>query len=74
MDLNLIAVIVGIVSAVSSNVKFDTYIYMPKLEYAYTNEQVFNMLTNNGAIKGMYMESNPFPLFEPPSFNVPPCA
>jgi hypothetical protein len=46
-----------IVSAVSSNVKFDTYIYMPKLEYAYTNEQVFNMLTNNGAIKGMYMEN-----------------
>lgn len=30
---------------------------MPKLEYAYTNEQVFNMLTNNGAIKGMYMEN-----------------
>lgn len=46
-----------IVSAVSSNVKFDTYIYMPKLEYAYTNEQVFNMLTNNGAIKGIYMEN-----------------
>lgn len=46
-----------IVSAVSSNIKFDTYIYMPKLEYAYTNEQVFNMLTNNGAIKGIYMEN-----------------
>lgn len=30
---------------------------MPKLEYAYTNEQVFNMLTNNGAIKGIYMEN-----------------
>ena len=44
-------------SSVGSSVKFDTYIYMPKLEYAYTNEQVFNMLTNNGAIKGMYMEN-----------------
>ena len=44
-------------SLVGSSVKFDTYIYMPKLEYAYTNEQVFNMLTNNGAIKGMYMEN-----------------
>lgn len=44
-------------SSVVSSVKFDTYIYMPKLEYAYTNEQVFNMLTNNGAIKGMYMEN-----------------
>lgn len=44
-------------SSVESSVKFDTYIYMPKLEYAYTNEQVFNMLTNNGAIKGMYMEN-----------------
>ena len=44
-------------SLVGSIVKFDTYIYMPKLEYAYTNEQVFNMLTNNGAIKGMYMEN-----------------
>lgn len=44
-------------SSVGSSVKYDTYIYMPKLEYAYTNEQVFNMLTNNGAIKGMYMEN-----------------
>ena len=44
-------------SSVGSSVKFDTYIYMPKLEYAYTNEQVFNMLTNNGAIKGIYMEN-----------------
>lgn len=44
-------------TSVGSSVKFDTYIYMPKLEYAYTNEQVFNMLTNNGAIKGMYMEN-----------------
>lgn len=44
-------------SLVGSSVKFDTYIYMPKLEYAYTNEQVFNMLTNNGAIKGIYMEN-----------------
>lgn len=44
-------------SSVDSSVKYDTYIYMPKLEYAYTNEQVFNMLTNNGAIKGMYMEN-----------------
>lgn len=44
-------------SSVGSSVKFDTSIYMPKLEYAYTNEQVFNMLTNNGAIKGMYMEN-----------------
>ena len=44
-------------SSVGSSVKFDTYIYMPKLEYAYTNEQVFNMLTNNGEIKGMYMEN-----------------
>ena len=44
-------------SSVESSVKYDTYIYMPKLEYAYTNEQVFNMLTNNGAIKGMYMEN-----------------
>ena len=44
-------------SSVESSVKFDTYIYMPKLEYAYTNEQVFNMLTNNGAIKGIYMEN-----------------
>lgn len=44
-------------SLVGSSVKYDTYIYMPKLEYAYTNEQVFNMLTNNGAIKGMYMEN-----------------
>lgn len=44
-------------SSVGSSVKFDTYIYRPKLEYAYTNEQVFNMLTNNGAIKGMYMEN-----------------
>lgn len=43
--------------SVGSSVKYDTYIYMPKLEYAYTNEQVFNMLTNNGAIKGMYMEN-----------------
>nr|DAO46441.1 MAG TPA: Putative tail protein [Caudoviricetes sp.] len=44
-------------SSVGSSVKYDTYIYIPKLEYAYTNEQVFNMLTNNGAIKGMYMEN-----------------
>lgn len=44
-------------SSVWPSVKYDTYIYMPKLEYAYTNEQVFNMLTNNGAIKGMYMEN-----------------
>lgn len=44
-------------SSVGSSVKYDTYIYMPKLEYAYTNEQVFNMLTNNGAIKGIYMEN-----------------
>lgn len=44
-------------SSVGSSVKFDTYIYMPKLEYAYTNEQVFNMLTNNGAIKGIYMKN-----------------
>lgn len=44
-------------SSVGSSVKYDAYIYMPKLEYAYTNEQVFNMLTNNGAIKGMYMEN-----------------
>lgn len=44
-------------SSVGSSVKFYTYIYMPKLEYAYTNEQVFNMLTNNGAIKGIYMEN-----------------
>lgn len=44
-------------SSVGSSVKYDTYIYMPKLKYAYTNEQVFNMLTNNGAIKGMYMEN-----------------
>ena len=44
-------------SSVGYSVKFDTYIYMPKLEYAYTNEQVFNMLTNNGAIKGIYMEN-----------------
>ena len=31
------------------------YIYLPDVRHGYTSEDVFNLLTNNGKIEGMYM-------------------
>lgn len=32
-------------------------VYHPEVKFGYTSEDIFNMLTNNGALKGMYMKN-----------------
>lgn len=34
------------------------YIYRPRVSYAATQEETFNDLTNNGALRGIYMKNN----------------
>ena len=43
--------------SINGGANYELYIYAPEMNYAYTTVQVFNMLTNNGALKGIYMEN-----------------
>ena len=36
---------------------FKLYVYKPEVIYSYTPEDILNMLTNNGAMDGIYMEN-----------------
>lgn len=41
----------------NSYTKNTILIYRPEVTFGYTSSDIFNMLTNNGAMKGMYMEN-----------------
>lgn len=43
--------------SINGGANYELYIYAPEMNYAYTTVQVFNMLTNNGALKGIYMKN-----------------
>lgn len=38
-----------------SNIKHNICIYRPRVTFGYTSLDIFNMLTNNGALQGIYM-------------------
>ena len=50
-------VTIGGYGSYTSQSGFDLYIYNPRVTYSFTQDEIFNALTNNGTVQGIYMQN-----------------